>query len=240
MPTLDATAKSAVAGHMAVAWFVWLDIVGDPIRVTNYGQNVTFASTGDSDLDGNTFTAFGGQFMDIGDVTNSDSGSDTVTATLSGIVTLDATLLAAIGDPTKWQGRTCRIWFQLYDSSGVTAQGAIVPFYTGYASSVSIMPGATQQTIALAIENYLAAFNQASNRSYMNQKDYDSTDTSAAATLAASNGSMRNGIGHQASGGGVTIGGRGVGGGSSANIMTIPTGTDTSQEVFQGPFRAFF
>jgi hypothetical protein len=63
-----------------------------------------------------------------------------------------------------------------------------VPFYTGYMAAVSILPAPKGQTIQLQIENYLAAFNQASNRSYQGQKDYDPADTSAAATLAAANG----------------------------------------------------
>lgn len=195
MPALDTTAKAAVAGSFAPAWIIFLDVTGDPVRVTSFGKNTTFASTGDSDLDGNTFVAFGGEFLDVGDVTNSDSGSDTLTVTLSGIVTLDTALLNAIGDRTKWQGRACRIWFQLYDPTGVNPQGAVVSHYTGYMSSVTINPSPTTQTITLTVENYLAAFNDASNRSYLNQSDYDSTDTSAAATIAASNGSVRGGVG---------------------------------------------
>jgi hypothetical protein len=197
VPTLDVTAAAAVAGDFAPAWFVWLDVTGDPVRVTNYGADITFSGTGDADLDGNTFKSFAGEFLDVGDVTNSDSGSDTLTITLSGIVTLDATLLTAIGNVADWQGRTCRVWFQIYDVNGVTPQGAIVTHYTGYMSSVSIMPGQKSQTIQLTVENYLAAFNSASNRSYMNQADYDAADVSAAAILAASNGALKLGIGVQ-------------------------------------------
>ena len=199
MPTLDSTAAAQLAQPVtSTAWFIWIGINGDDIRVTNFGSNVTFASTGDSDLDGNTFVSFGGQFLQIGDVSNSESGSDTLTITLSGIVSLDTALLAKIGDPTQWQGRTCRIWFQLYDETGTTAQGAIVQHYTGYMSAVSLIPGRDQQTIQVQVENYLAAFNQASNRTYLRQSDYDAADTSAAATIAAANGQMRGGVGTQA------------------------------------------
>jgi hypothetical protein len=200
MPTLDATAAAALANHFAPAWLVWLDVTGDPVRVTNFGSDVTFSGTGDSDLDGNTFKSFAGQFLDVGDVTNSESGSDTLTITLSGIVTLDTTLLNAIGTIADWQGRTCRIWIRLYDAPGTTAQGAIIPHYTGKMSSVTINPSAKTQTITLTVENYLAAFNQPSNRSYLNQKDYDSADASAAATLAAANGPKKGGVGLQAGG----------------------------------------
>jgi hypothetical protein len=193
MPTMDSTAKAAVAADFAPAWFIWLDISGDPLRVTTLGKNVTFASTGDVDLDGNTFLAFDGRAIDVGDVTNSENGSDTLAVTLSGIVTIDTTLINDIGNVALWQGRDCRIWCAVYDAAGVTQQGAIVPIYTGKMSSVKLLPSPKTQTIQLSVENYLAAFNQASNRSYQNQKDYDSADTSAQATLAAANAARHAG-----------------------------------------------
>lgn len=193
MPELDATAKAALDGTaFSPAWFIWLDIDGDPLRVTTFGQDVAFTGTGDTDLDGNTFRAFGGELLEVSDVGNSDSGSETLTVTLSGIVNIDTTLVNDIGDKSLWQGRTARIWCRIYDGSGTTAQGAIFPVYTGYMSSVSFTAAPQGQTIRLNIENYLAFFSEASNRSYLNQKDYDAADTSAAATLAASNGLRRN------------------------------------------------
>jgi hypothetical protein len=89
--------------------------------------------------------------------------------------------------PRAVAGPDLPLWFAVYDAAGVTQQGAIVPYYTGYMSSIDSSQPETQ-TIRLSVENYLAAFNQASNRSYLNQKDYDSADVSAAATLAAANG----------------------------------------------------
>lgn len=207
MPNLDSTAKAAVNSHFAAEWIIFLDIQGDPLRITTGGANVTFSSTGDSDLDGNTFVAFGGKLIDVGDVSNSDSGSGPTEIKLSGIVSMDTALVNEIGDKTKWQGRLVRIWFQLYDAAGVTKQGAIVSYKTGYMSKVSIAAAPDGQTITLVIENYLSFTTQPSNRSYLNQKDYDSADTSAAATIASANG-LRSG-----SGGGGALGGGSAGGG---------------------------
>ena len=191
MPPFDTTASAALSGGVvAPAYFIFLDVVGDPVRVTTYGANVTFASTGDADLDGNTFSAIDSRVVTVGDVVNSDTGSDTMTVDMSGIVTIDTTFLNEIGDVSKWRGRTARIWVQIYDGS-LTVQGAVAPVYTGYMSSVEILPSPETQVIRLNIENYLAAFNQASNRSYLNQADYDAADTSAAATIAAANGALR-------------------------------------------------
>lgn len=194
MPSLDATAKAALNSGFAEARYIYLDISGDPLRVTNFGADTVFSGTGDSDLDGFTFTAFGGKFLEVGDVGNSDSGSEALTVTLSGIVSMDTSLVNAIGDKALWQGRTCRIWGRIYDETGVTPQGAVFTVYTGYMSSVSIIAAPEGQTIRLSVENYLSFSTQASNRSYLNQKDYDSADNSAAATLAAANG-LRRGSG---------------------------------------------
>jgi hypothetical protein len=188
VPTLDSTAQSQIAsGQFAPAFFIWIDIVGDPIRLTTFGQDVTFASTGDADLDGNLFHSFDHRAINVGDISNTDNGSDTMTVTLSGIASIDSALMSEIATTANWRGRTVRVWTQVYDAAGVTKRGAIVPFYTGYASSVKIMPAPDSQTIALEVENYISLFSAASNRSYLNQGYYDAADTSAAATLAAAN-----------------------------------------------------
>ena len=217
MPDLDSTATAALETNFAPAHFIYLDLSGDPLRVTTFGADVTFSGTGDSDLDGNTFTAFGGSLLEVSDISNSDSGSETLTVTLSGIVGLDDDLLADIGDTTLWRGRTARIWTQIYDETGTTKQGAIVPLYTGYMSSVGIKAAPDGQTITLSIENYLAFFSAASNRSYLNQSTYDAADVSAAATLACANGLKRNtgassggGFGSGPGGGGAGQGGSGA------------------------------
>lgn len=194
MPSLDSSAKAAVESDFAPAYYIYLDILGDPLRVTTFGSDTTFTGTGDSDLDGNTFVAFGGKLLDVSEISNSDSGSDSLTITLSGIIEMDATLLTEIGDRSKWQGRLCRVWCRIYDANGVTPQGAVFPLYTGYMSSAPFKPAPEQQSIELKVENYLAYSTQASNRGYLNQKDYDPADTSAAATIAAVNG-LRRGSG---------------------------------------------
>lgn len=228
MPNLDATAQTAVSGPaFAPAFFVYLDINGNPQRFTTFGQTVTFSGTGDADLDGFTFEAFDGRFIEIGDVANSENGSDTLECSLSGIASIDSALINDIGNKPLWQGRPCRIWFQVYDETGTVKQGAIVPYYTGYMSSVRIVAEPEQQLIQLAVENWLAAFNAPSNRTYMNQKDYDAADVSAAATMAAANGLRRDtgatgnlGTGDFANGGvGYAHGG----------------GVSTSPSIYQGP-----
>lgn len=209
MPTMDSTAKTALENVIVTpAFFIFIDIAGDPVRVTTYGADVTITGSGDTELDG-TYSAINAQLVNVGDVSHSDNGSDTLVIELSAILGIDTALMNELGDRTKWQGRPVRLWFRLYDETGVTAQGGYVPYYTGYASAaeVSVAPG--EQAFRLKVENYLAAFNQASNRSYLNQKDYDAADTSASASIAAANGTVRHGAGTRAGIGGGSGGARG-------------------------------
>lgn len=209
MPTMDATAKAALENAVITpAFFIFVDIVGDPIRVTTYGSDVTVTASGDAELDG-TYSSVSSKILTVGEVTQSDNGSDTLVIELSAILGIDTALMNALGDRTKWQGRPVRLWFRLYDETGTTAQGGYVPYYTGYASAaeVSVAPG--EQAFRLKVENYLAAFNQASNRSYLSQKDYDAADTSASASIAAANGTVRHGAGTRAGIGGGSGGARG-------------------------------
>lgn len=193
MPTMDATAKAALdESVIAPAFFLYLDVSGDPIRITTFGKDVTFAATGDTDLDTFTFSSMDARAIEVGDVKNAEGGSETLTIDLSGIISIDQDLLDAIGDQALWRGRTARLWFQLY-SMADAAVGAIVPYYTGYMSSVSIIPSPTTQAIRLSVENYLAAFNQPSNRSYLDQARYDAADISAGATIVAANGARHGG-----------------------------------------------
>lgn len=195
MPTMDSTAKAALENVVVTpAFFIFIDIVGDPVRVTTYGSSVTVSGSGDSELDG-TYVADTHELLSVGEVSQSDNGSDTLVIELSAILGIDTDLMNALGDKTKWQGRPVRLWFRLYDETGMTGQGGYVPHYTGYASAAEVDLGPDRQAFRLKVENYLAALNQASQRSYLNQKDYDAADTSAAASIAASNGAGRHGSG---------------------------------------------
>lgn len=205
MPTMDAAAAAALRlPVIAPSFLLFLDIAGDPIRATTFGQDLTPAGTGDADLDGLTFSSVDSRVLQVSGVTHSEQGSDTVTVSLSGIVSIDTDLLNDVGDTSKWRGRLCRMWIRLYNEAN-TAQGQFFPYYTGYMSSVEIQPSPETQTILMKVENYLATFNQASNRSYLNQADYDPADTSAKASISSqlgpkSGASYGGGIGGQIGG----------------------------------------
>jgi hypothetical protein len=188
VPDFDTTASAALDEEIIHdIWFAYLDVEDDPIRVTTAGYSITLTGTGDTDLDGHTFTAVDPTVLDISEVTHREGGSETVYATLSGILELDADVLNAIGDRTKWQGRVARLWMGVRNADGSFA-GALVPYYTGYMMLPEIQLSPEQQVISMAIENYLALLNAPSNRSYLSQDRYDPADQSAKATLGAVNG----------------------------------------------------
>lgn len=205
MPAFDATAKTALAGQVVnPVYYCYLDITGDPLRATTADGDVTFAGTGDADLDGFIYSAISPDLVEVGDIEHLESGSNTVTCSLSGILGLDD-ILSTIGNTANWQGRKARLWVRIHDETG-SAQGAIASYYTGYMVSLDIVPTPESQTIRIQLENYLAALNEASGRTYQGQQTFDPTDLSPQAMRGAANGARRG------PGGGVGFGGGGGGG----------------------------
>jgi hypothetical protein len=193
MGRMDATAATALdAQTIRPAFFAFLDIDGDPLRANTSGKTISFTGTGDSDLDSYDYEGIDPTVVDVGAVRQKEGGSEPVTAKLSGLVGLDTTLLNLIGDRTKWQGRTARLWRMIRDEDR-TQRGAIQHYYTGYMVALDVVgEDDGSQTIELTIESYLAAFSQASNRSYLDQESFDPDDLSAKAAVAIANGTSGN------------------------------------------------
>ncbi|PTQ13725.1 hypothetical protein CLG96_00115 [Sphingomonas oleivorans] len=168
--------------------FAYLDILGEPIRVTNAPYSMNFSGTGDVDLDGFTFDAVDTRFVSVGPVTAKEGGGDTVTVQLSGLAGVDDELMTLIGDKANWQGRDARLWRAMLDPEDFSRIGNIWTYYTGYMAVPKIIGDMTSQLISLDIESYLGFFSQPSNRTWLNQKDYDPGDNSAASSIAIANG----------------------------------------------------
>lgn len=184
----DATAGAALGAQVIKpVWFAYLNIDGDPVRCNTSGSDIFVDGTGDADLDGFTFTGIGAQFVDISPVKVSQGGSESVTAKLSGLPEIDSDTLNLIGDPANWQGNEARLWRIIRDASN-TQQGGFQPYYTGRMTALDVGGDDTQQVIQVTIETYLAAFAQASGKTYLSQSLYDSGDQSAKAAIAIANG----------------------------------------------------
>lgn len=207
---VDATTQAALEAPV-VYWraLIYADIDGDVLRATSGLYDRTISGSGDAELDG-TYEAYSHNVIDVGAVRHNETGSDTVTVTLNGIlVNLDpilerdddpiydrwgsnvlvrtSDLLNVIGDKARWQGRAARLWFYCVDENE-NQIGSIVPYYTGYMNDIMIAGSPDNQSVTLTIENYLASLAGAPNQTYMMQNIFDPNDQSANATLGAANG----------------------------------------------------
>ena len=207
MPLPDATHSAALdAEVIKPVWFAYLDVVGDPVFANTSGADITPTGTGDPDLDDNEFVGISPRLVEVTSVKQNQGGSDTVTATLSGITSLDADDLALLADPANWRARDARLWRIVRDASNVQ-QGGFHAYYTGKMVGLTHAGNADGQTLRVTIESYLSVFSEASNRSYLDQDRYDSGDESARAAIAIANGNYGNaGTGSSGSGGGGTRG----------------------------------
>lgn len=184
----DSTAAAALGDPVIKpVFFAFLDFVDDPVRANSSGHDITPSGSGDPDLDDQLFLGIGHEFVDVSSVRVGMGGSESVTATLSGLPELDAETLETIGDKANWQGRVARLWRVIRDASN-TQQGGFQAYYTGYMTALAISGDENGQIITVTIETYLAAFSTAPNRTYLDQERYDSGDLSARAAIAIVNG----------------------------------------------------
>ena len=190
----DATAQAQLdAAVNEPAYVAFLDLVGDPIRVTTAPYGLSFSSTGDADLDGNTFYAQEGLFMDVSPVEAKEGGGSSVTCTISGMLDLDEETLDIIGTKSNWQGRTFRLWALMLDPDGAPV-GNIWSLYTGYMTVPKIIGDKDSQTIMMTVESWLSFMSAASGRSWLIQTKYDEDDLSAEASIAIANGTKVNAL----------------------------------------------
>ena len=188
----DQPAAAALAADVRrPATFCYLDIAGEPVRVTDAPYDVSFADTGDEDLDGFTFMAVDARVVSVGIVKAKEGGTDTLTLELSGLDGVDGDLMNQIGNRANWQGRDARLWKAMLDPATLQFVGSVWPYYTGYMAVPKIVGDQNSQTISLDVETYLAFFTQASNRTYLDQDQYDPNDRSAELSIAIANGASK-------------------------------------------------
>jgi hypothetical protein len=184
---VDATTQAALEATV-VNWrvLIYADFVGDVLRGTSGLYDKVISGSGDTELDG-TYDSFSHDLINVSTVKHNESGSDTVSISMSGLVVNNADFLAIIGDKSKWQGRIARLWFYCVNENEGQV-GSIIPYYTGYMNEVGISGSAESQTVTLTIENYLTSIAGAQNKTYLIQNIFDAGDLSAETSIAAANG----------------------------------------------------
>lgn len=189
MSNLNGTVQAVIEGQIVNArWVCYLDVDTDPLRATTGLYNKTFSGTGDVDLDGYTFESYPAELISVSEVQHDESGSNQVAVTMSGLVVNNAAFLALIGDKTKWQGRTARLWWYVVDANENQITSDVYGYYTGYMNDITINGSPDQQSITMTIEHYLTTLTVTTNKTYAMQKEFDSGDFSADASIAVANG----------------------------------------------------
>jgi hypothetical protein len=196
-----AHAAALEAEYIRPVWFAWLDFIGDPVRANSSGADVTPIGTGDPDLDGVPFIGISGDLVSVTPVKLKEGGSDAVTAEISGIRGLDADAISLLNNPANWRGRDARLW-RIIRNAGNVQQGGFYAYYTGKMVALTHSGSEIGQTIRVTIESYLAIFASASNRTYLDQAEYDPGDQSARASIAIANGNFGGAVARNSSGGG--------------------------------------
>lgn len=189
---VDATTQAALE-TVVVHWraLLYADFSGDVFRGTSGLYDKVISGSGDAELDG-TYESYDHNLIQVSPVRHNETGSDTVSISLSGL-TVNAAFLNLIGDRTRWQGRTARLWFYCVDENE-NQVGSIIPYYTGFMNDVSINGGADSQIISLTIENYLVSLTDSQSKTYMMQSTFDAGDLSAEAAISAANGISGGGL----------------------------------------------
>lgn len=203
---VDSTTQAALEAPI-LQWrmLLYADFEDDVLRATSGIYDKIISGSGDDELDG-AYQSIDHNLIEVSPVKHNESGSDTVTVSLNGIVVASSpdgseTLLNLLGDSTRWQGRTARLWFYIVDDNE-NQVGSIIPYYTGYMDDITIAGAPTAQRISLSIENYIVTLSGASNKNYLSQNQFDSGDNSASATIAAANGLVSGVISGSGGGGG--------------------------------------
>jgi hypothetical protein len=160
-------------------WIVRLDIDRDPVLAwTGRGDLVVAADqTGDAALDGNTFVGLG-NIGKIGEITDTEKGSNAVRLILPGADLTDTALQQVVMDNRRWQNRQAWIWFGVLDTSlNVIADPARVK--TGRMDAMTVLGSGTEGSVSAVIESHQTYASIPLNTRYSQQKDeIDSADVS--------------------------------------------------------------
>lgn len=157
-------------------WILRLDIDTDPLYAWTGRGDFSPTGTGDSALDGNTFIGLG-NIGKIGDIEDTENGSNTVQLVLPGVDLNETALQEVVLNERLWQNRQGWIWFGLLDT---TYNTIISPtrVKTGRMDQMTVSGSGGTGTVTVALESHQSYVSQALNTRYSQQDELDATDTS--------------------------------------------------------------
>lgn len=172
---------------------------------------LTVSGTGDSQLDGNTFSPVGsGLPLEFGDNAFSFNGSEAMEVTLAIGNDAPEALRNSVVFAEEYQARTAVFWrFLIKRAADPTAQPTWLTrrVRAGAMDRVDVTNDGTKHIFKLTVESHASLVSTATNASYLTQERFDPTDTSQRFAPAITNGGLEPGIQRQWLGFGIDING---------------------------------
>jgi hypothetical protein len=176
----SATSTALSQDTVVEAWFIRLDILGDPVQIWTAARDIMFTgptATGDPKLDGLLFEGMG-ELGGIGQIVDGRGGSQAVQLTLPGIDLADDALRQVVFNKNRWQRRQAWIWISTLDGD-YNIIGRPFRVKTGRIDKMNVGQGRDGQNfVSVTIESHQAYAGEILNTKYSEQRELDSTDTS--------------------------------------------------------------
>lgn len=222
----DDTAWQASLASVGIrtAILAWFDFESGAIGVWTGSHPIT-VSDADTLLNGKTFEPIvQGTMINVGVNNFSYSGSDALTLSLAIPDTPTDAMANASTDSSEYQGRVAIIWRALMVTPPTTGAAAVWAFKRTRAGSMdelNFSANGQTRTFTLSIEGHASIISNASGSTYLDQKKFDSADTSQDSAVNIANNPQTPTSGSQGSYGGA--GGGDVGSPNGGNGLDRST-----------------
>ena len=169
-----------------------LDFKNAPVFVWTGIHAIQPTSSGDSLLDGNTFEPLAnGVVVDIGENTFSMNGSDELSISLNVPSAPSIEIAAAQVYPDEYRSRPAVLWRAIKLETGNPLAAPVWMFRrirSGAMDKVEVQADGMSHKFMLTIESHSGKISNATNQTYLNQRQYDPNDASQDYSVSIANG----------------------------------------------------
>lgn len=162
------------------AWIIRLEVETDPLYAWTGFGDLTFTpgQTGDTKLDGMTFTGITHLVAQVGSVQDKQGGSGPLEIALPGVNLMDEAMKQVIYDQRKWQRKPGYVWVALFDTVTGALIGKPISVRRGLMDQMVVEETDAGGVIRCTIEGQQAYASPASGSRYSEQAELDATDNS--------------------------------------------------------------
>jgi hypothetical protein len=174
-----ATQEAAAAPSLYWAYFIRLDILGDPVLAWTGWGDYSFSGTSDPALNGQTFKGITHLVGEVSAVTDGADGSQAVVLTLPGVNLEDEAMRQVVYNRATWQRRSSWVWLAFLDANGDVI-GLPTRLKTGRMDLMTVEESEDGQTgtVKCQIEAAQTYAGESLDSRYIEQPDLDPTDGS--------------------------------------------------------------